>query len=367
MPLAGLDVIVIAVETQLAWAFRHVRGKRGDNGRLAGLAFLAAETATHAACLDAHKGVRQSQGTGDKVLHLGRILCRGMNMQRARLVGYRQSRLPFEIEMLLPADGEAAFEPMRRTGQRSADIATAEIIIGQDAAALRAAARSLINERLRGSADDVAALRTILGDAQDNSRRSLQKIFGKNEVNRLTRLVEREMEYRNTSKVLTPQRAEAQGAQAEEAYKNATGDVVSLDTAKQLAHGAINPVNIALRSIKGTQGPGFREGLSTFLTAPPEQFPAYMQGMRQSISADKAVRRAQKFAPLAEKPFTSSQGRPEDNRSTGGRTGRATGGAVNLMALAKAAKNHVTKVTEPLLNESDDTVAHALAVAGKNI
>lgn len=237
----------------------------------------------------------------------------------------------------------------------------------QDAAALRASARSLINERLRGSADDVATLRTILGDAQDNSRRSLERIFGKNEVNRLTRLVEREMEYRNTSKFLTPQRAEAQGAQAEEAYKKATGDVVSLDTAKQLAHGAINPVNVALRSAKGTQGPGFREGLSTFLTAPPEQLPLYMQGMGKSISADKAVRRAQRFAPLAEKPFTSSQGRPEDDRSTGGRAGRATGGAVNLMALANAAKKHVTKVTEPLLNESDDTVAHALAVAGKNI
>ena len=65
-------------------------------------------------------------------------------------------------------------------------------------------------------------------------------------------------------------------------------------------------------------------------------------------------------------------GRPNDTvfdtgRSTGGRAGRATGGAVNLMALANAAKKHVTKVTEPLLNESDDTVAHALAVAGKNI
>ena len=46
---------------------------------------------------------------------------------------------------------------------------------------------------------------------------------------------------------------------------------------------------------------------------------------------------------------------------------RATGGAVNLMALSKMAKKRVTQVTEPLLNESDDTVAHALAVAGKNI
>ena len=51
----------------------------------------------------------------------------------------------------------------------------------------------------------------------------------------------------------------------------------------------------------------------------------------------------------------------------GPREKRATGGAVNLMALSKAAKKRVTQVTEPLLNESDDTVAHALAVAGKNI
>lgn len=49
------------------------------------------------------------------------------------------------------------------------------------------------------------------------------------------------------------------------------------------------------------------------------------------------------------------------------RSGRATGGAVNLMALSKAAKKHVTKVTEPLLNEHDDTVAHALEVANKHI
>jgi len=57
----------------------------------------------------------------------------------------------------------------------------------------------------------------------------------------------------------------------------------------------------------------------------------------------------------------------DTGRSTGGRASRATGGAVNLMALSKAAKKRVTQVTEPLLNESDDTVAHALAVAGKNI
>jgi hypothetical protein len=54
-------------------------------------------------------------------------------------------------------------------------------------------------------------------------------------------------------------------------------------------------------------------------------------------------------------------------RGPANREGRATGGAVNLMALSKAAKKQVTKVTEPLLNESDDSVAHALEVANKHI
>lgn len=49
------------------------------------------------------------------------------------------------------------------------------------------------------------------------------------------------------------------------------------------------------------------------------------------------------------------------------REGRATGGAVNLMALSKAAKKHVTQSTEGLLNESDETVAHALEIANQHI
>lgn len=51
----------------------------------------------------------------------------------------------------------------------------------------------------------------------------------------------------------------------------------------------------------------------------------------------------------------------------GNRPGRATGGAVNLHALAKAAKKHVTTSTESLLNEHDDTVAKALEIANKHI
>ncbi|CAB4131205.1 hypothetical protein UFOVP120_68 [uncultured Caudovirales phage] len=51
----------------------------------------------------------------------------------------------------------------------------------------------------------------------------------------------------------------------------------------------------------------------------------------------------------------------------GNRTGRATGGAVNLMSLSKAAKKQVTQSTEDLLNVDDSTVARALEVANKHI
>jgi len=57
----------------------------------------------------------------------------------------------------------------------------------------------------------------------------------------------------------------------------------------------------------------------------------------------------------------------EAEKRAGERPGRATGGAVNLMALSKAAKKQVTQSTEALLNESDDTVARALEVANKHI
>jgi hypothetical protein len=49
------------------------------------------------------------------------------------------------------------------------------------------------------------------------------------------------------------------------------------------------------------------------------------------------------------------------------RRGRATGGAVNLKALAKSAKHHVTSSTERLLNTDDETVAKALEVANQHI
>ena len=54
-------------------------------------------------------------------------------------------------------------------------------------------------------------------------------------------------------------------------------------------------------------------------------------------------------------------------KGPGNRPARASGGAVNLNALAKMAKKHVTSSTEQLLNQNDDTVAKALEIANRHI
>jgi hypothetical protein len=76
-----------------------------------------------------------------------------------------------------------------------------------------------------------------------------------------------------------------------------------------------------------------------------------------------AFQSAQQSAPEGEEPATRELTIP----GPGNREGRATGGAVNLMALSKAAKKHVTRSTEDLLNVDDSTVARALDIANQHI
>jgi hypothetical protein len=49
------------------------------------------------------------------------------------------------------------------------------------------------------------------------------------------------------------------------------------------------------------------------------------------------------------------------------RPARASGGAVNLKALARIAKKTISQSSESLLQKTDEHVARALAIAGRDI
>jgi len=118
--------------------------------------------------------------------------------------------------------------------------------------------------------------------------------------------------------------------------------------------------------------------------------PAFAQFLAQKPSMENALKlqgllKSTKYAPQAtfmaqktpveqpqsekttEQLYEEMQNRPNVLTIKRQRPTRATGGAVNLMALSKAAKKHVTRSTEDLLNVDDSTVARALDIANQHI
>ena len=100
--------------------------ERGHHRRDRGLRFLAAERAAHPLA-DAHDLVlADAEHLGHDGLNLGRVLRRRVDDHLALLAGIGDRRLRFEIELLLPAAGEHAAEPVRRGGQLLVDVAASD-------------------------------------------------------------------------------------------------------------------------------------------------------------------------------------------------------------------------------------------------
>jgi hypothetical protein len=132
MPLAGHDHVVVAVEAQLAGMARHA-GRKGRKGRpVVRLALLAAKPAAHAPHFHGHRRIRHRQHARDDVLGFARMLRRGVDENVAVLAGNRKRHLPFQIEMLLPADFHLAAQLGLRGGKTGFRRPLAELIVRQD-------------------------------------------------------------------------------------------------------------------------------------------------------------------------------------------------------------------------------------------
>ena len=141
--LAGHDHVVVAVEPHLARPPGLPRAERGERRPLRRLALLAAEAAAHAPHLDGDRVVVEAEHMGDDVLHLGRVLGRGMDEHVAVLAGDGERDLAFEVEMLLPADAELAGDLASARGSiSSAGSPRLEAVVGEDRASRRPSASS---------------------------------------------------------------------------------------------------------------------------------------------------------------------------------------------------------------------------------
>ena len=123
--LAGDDHIVIAVIAHPAGLPGQPGGNRTGNGQRVALAFLAAKAAAHPPHFDPDGVHRQPQRLGNLVLHLGRVLGRGMDHHVAIVLRQGQRHLPLQIEMLLSADLDPALDHHWRCSNRGLRVALA--------------------------------------------------------------------------------------------------------------------------------------------------------------------------------------------------------------------------------------------------
>ena len=125
--LAGRDHVVVAVGADLDGAVPLLGGDRGDGGEEVGLGLLAAEAAAHAADDDRHRVRRDAEDVGDHVLHLGRVLGRGIDGDVIVLAGDGEGDHALEIEVVLAADALHALQAVRRGRHRGGDVAALEL------------------------------------------------------------------------------------------------------------------------------------------------------------------------------------------------------------------------------------------------
>ena len=230
----------------------------------------------------------------------------------------------------------------------------------------RAGARAAVANKLATSPDDIKALKAMVGGPGDYTRENIETLFGPKATDIVQTAAQREANSNAVANsLLSAKRAGEQSAGAK-IYERSTAPLSAHPI--QQAYGQIvqNPVNSLIDWARGRTGDAYSKGIGDFLTMPRNQG---IKGLQSALHGQAAARAANKLSvpALSVTEGASNVGQPIEQRHTGGRTGRATGGAVNLMALSKAAKNYVTQSTEGLLNESDDNVAHALEIANRHV
>ncbi len=120
---AGHGHVFHARQAHLGRPAGEVRDHRAQARRSRGLGFLAAEAAAHAAHVDDDLVHRHAEHFGHQLLHLGGVLCRGVDDHAAVFGGHDRGHLCLQVEVFLPADVQRTLQPTWRAGQGGGRVA----------------------------------------------------------------------------------------------------------------------------------------------------------------------------------------------------------------------------------------------------
>lgn len=235
--------------------------------------------------------------------------------------------------------------------------------------AFRLGVRSAVDNKLKSTPNDIAALRKMSADPYDFIHENLSTIYGNNAVESLQNTAQREMQYAERAKQINASRQSgiSEGIGKTEKEFNAPVIPSKISEAGEKYFGkAVAVPNAIASGFQGTIGPSANIGRGQFLTSSGPEAASYSRGLNRAVEMNKL-----------NVPLMTTMGAIGSQFAKGGRTRRASGGKVTsgdvkhlvdrLMTLANHAKKDTDNHTKPLLDAPDESIVKALRVANEAI
>lgn len=286
---------------------------------------------------------------------------------------------------------ERALEILRDAAQPGA---SAELVSLADA--LRGGLRQELETKITRGAEDLAGLRRVAGRSEMDPRRELlDAAFGPGAIDRLIQVGDRERTFMNTAKLVGEREAQHAGRQAQAGYETHFGpgeetgrrssgfgiaDLAFPVQAALARAGDALKLGPALRISRGQSVPlvsrGFTPGVSEVLTSTGAPLGEMATGLRRMVEQDAALNRATQAARVPVMTTREEQTGPAEEerrrrpgRKAGGRIGGLdhAGIAAALIRAAEKAKKGHSATTQPLLDQPDEAITKALAIANEAI
>lgn len=267
--------------------------------------------------------------------------------------------------------------------------ASAEVVnLGE---ALRAGLRQELETKIARGADDLSGLRRVAGRSELDPRRELlDTAFGPGAIDRLIQAGERERGFMNTARLVAEREAQhgARGAQGgyerhfgpgeEAGRRSSLGLTDAMFPLQSTLAWAADKVKAGpvLRLSRGQSTPlisrSFTPAVSDVLSSTGASLADRAVALRGMVEQDASINRVTQAARIPAMAVRGEQTGPASeernrrpNRAKGGRIGGVNHGAIAMSlirAAEKAKKSHNT-TTQPLLEQPDEAITKALAIA----
>lgn len=239
---------------------------------------------------------------------------------------------------------------------------------------VEAGARLRIDEMMKNTPNDLAAIKKAVKKEGDYSRENLNILFGKNRVENLADFAEKEANRQSTTKALLDDLQKSRQKTQAGIMGEPTGPAEDITSLWGLGKKAIS---LAPTIKRGTYGKEYYGGMADLLTKSQSELDAILQarGISNKQAREKLIEDLRKGAIAGTTVPAAGSVDQAKEQASGGRVAYKSGGRVKsartvaeaLLREIDQTRKMIGKKTEDILSLPDDAVATALKIARGNV